>query len=315
MYLINTSYGWNAGDDFIREGVLDLLGIRDESKIFVNRNQVRTGDELRPLWQVQRNSCDPDYLAKHAKGIVISGSPEWVKFFEGFYEAAISYNLPIYLVGVGMRAVGEEQLDLLRRVKHLVRGATVRDKYAASTLARAGIPHEWFPDPAFSAHYEIPANKRYRLVVNYRANGGNGQTEMLADFDPYWKEIACSIGPIDLVTVHEEVEYNRAKEIFQAPVFYSSDYRDLRRVYTDTKVYVGGRLHGAAPVIACGGTAYSLYNNIKADALRQIATFMDTLTVMEYGTMPNVREKDPGPSLMRLEKYTEQHRGYWRSRL
>jgi len=313
MYLINTTYGWNLGDDLIREGVINLLGIQNKSKVFVNRCQLRAGSGFTPMWKSQRNMCSPRELVEHASGLVVAGSPEWVRFFEEFYEVAIEHNLPIYLVGVGMRCVAKRDLILLDRVKHLVCGATVRDRHAAVTLKEVGIPCKWFPDPAFSADYPIPESKRYGLVVNYRAAGGNGEHEARDDFDYCWREIANSVDQIDLVTVHEQVEYNRACKIFKAPVFYSSDHREYKDIYANAEVYIGGRIHGAVPVVACGGTAHVFYDSTKIDALKKVAEFMDTLTVTKYGRpISKLNKVEAGPSLERLHAHIVKHEAYWR---
>jgi len=311
MYLINTSYGWNPGDDLIREGVLNLLDIKQESKVFVNRGQVTVDGKISPIWKVLRNGESPDYLASNANAIVMAGSPEWFDFFEEFYEAAVKYSLPIYMVGIGMRSVSKRAPKLIDSVKHLIKGATVRDAIASKALSERDIPHEWFPDPAFAASYTMPTVKRYGLVVNYRSCGGNGVLK--SAFDPKWAEVEKLYGKdIDLVTVHEQGEYAKAKKIFSAPVFYSSDYLDYKDIYSNTTLYLGGRIHGATPVVASGGTAHIIYNSPKISALSKVAEFIDTLTISTYEQpVPSISAKDPVLALRWLEEKLCQHRTYW----
>jgi len=315
MFIINTTYGWNPGDDLIREGVINLLGIQHESKAFINRGQLIVNGKITPIWKMLKNVESPDYLATHAKAIIMAGTPEWLDFFEEFYKAAAKHSLPIYMVGIGMRSVARRAPALIDSVKHLIKGATVRDTYAAAALAERGIPYEWFPDPAFSASYDVPSSKRYELVVNYRSHGGNGS--FTNAFDDKWAEAASKYSSaIDLVTVHEQGEYARAKKIFSAPVFYSSDYMDYKYIYANTKVYLGGRIHGATPVVACGGTAHVIYSNSKISVLSKVAEFVDTLTISSYNqNIPDISCNDPTRALANLKMKEDQHRAYWRARI
>lgn len=313
LYLINTTYGWNPGDDLIREGVLRLLDIAHEPKVFINRGQALVDEQIIPMWKLQRNAEVPNKLARQAKALVIAGSPEWVRFAEEFYSAAVRYKLPIYLVGVGQPVPG--CADALENAKHLIVGATVRDKYAAAALEELDIPYEWFPDPAFYAQYDQCTTK-LDLVVNYRAKGGNGR--VLDDFDDTWRAVARRYGKkIKLVTVHEQGEIERARKIFKAPVFFSSDYLDYKRIYSSTKRLIGGRIHGATPVLATGGVAHVFYNSAKIDALEQVATFMDTLTISRYEgvAIEELPTGKPSKSIARLKSKLEEHRQYWASRL
>lgn len=314
MWLINTSYGWNPGDDLIRDGVLELLGIQEESKVFVNRGQVDLGGAIHPIWKMVRNMSDARSLAAEAKGIVVAGSPEWYTYFEEFYQAALEFQLPVYLVGIGMRSPGKEALAMFESLQPLIKGATVRDKYAASAMQAYDIPYEWFPDPAFSAPYPAVSEKKYGLVVNYRAGGGNG--EFTDKFDERWRQVSQQFAKeIDLVTVHEMGEYKKAKLLFPGKrVFFSSDYVDYKKIYASTARYIGGRVHGATPVVATGGTAHVLYNHTKVDMLRQVATFTPTLTVTSYDEeVPYpLQSKETGAE---LGKWLGKHKAYWESRV
>jgi hypothetical protein len=315
MWLVNTSYGWNPGDDLIREGVFNLFGLgSQDSKVFVNRGQTRVNGKNEAIWRILRNVESPEHLASQATGIIMAGSPEWFDFFEEFYEAAAKYSVPIYMVGVGMRSVSKRAPALIDSIKHLVKGATVRDSHAAGALKERGISHEWFPDPAFSASYSVPVSKRYGLVANYRSHGGNGTFK--DTFDAKWGEVEKKYGKdIDLVTVHEQGEYAKAKKIFSAPVFYSSDYLDYKDIYSSTRLYLGGRIHGATPVLATGGTAHIIYNSPKISVLEKVAPIMDTLSISSYkDAIPDLQEKDPTGALRAMEIKVQQHKDYWASR-
>jgi len=316
MWLINTSYGWNPGDDLIREGVFNLLRLSQVTpKVFVNRGQTKVNDKTVPIWKILRNFESTEHLVSQATGIIMAGSPEWVDFFEDFYIQASAYNVPIYMVGIGMRSVSKDANNLVNSVKHLIKGATVRDKHASAALKSCGIESQWFPDPAFSASYTIPTSKRYGLVVNYRSHGGNGTFK--DTYDDKWREIAKKYeSDIEIVTVHEQGEYKKAKKIFSSPVFYSSDYTDYKYIYSNTKLYIGGRIHGATPVLSTGGTAYLIYNSPKIDALQKVSKFMDTLKVLNFNSpVPDISYIDSTLAIKRLQEYIQQHKRYWELRL
>jgi len=307
MYLVNTTYGWNLGDDLIREGVFNLLGLSGEPTVYVNRAQVRRGGSKTPLWKVLANMPPPDELCRNAKGFVVAGTPEWVNYAQEFYKACLRRGVPIYLVGVGMT----EDHKLLAQCRPLIKGATVRDRFAKSALLKAGISAPWFPDPAFHADFPQPPEKKFSLVVNYRAKGGNGAFK--DDHDGYWRRVAREFGrDIGIVTVHEAGEYERAAAIFDAPIFYSSNYLDYKPIYASAARYLGGRIHGAVPVVASGGTAWLVYRAKKVDAMRQVAKLGETLRVLSYREFPDsLDRRSPDSMLRELEARRVQHRAYW----
>lgn len=310
LHLINTTYGWNLGDDLIREGVLALLGLKGEPMVFINRAGVSCGGANVPLWKVHNNIPPCEELCSEAKTFVMAGTPEWLHWAEEFYQTALRRGIPILLVGVGWR---QGNRRLLARCKPLIKGATVRDRFAKRTLRAAGIDARWFPDPAFHADYPR-AEKDLSLVVNYRADGENGRNYSDGT-DGYWREVAGRFGSeIDLVTVHEAGEYKRAAAIFRdTPIFFSSDYTDYKPIYSRTARYLGGRIHGAVPVVACGGTAWLVYRHQKIDAMQRAARLGETLHILTYDTEPPsaLVQQSPGRMLRELETYRIRHKNYW----
>lgn len=314
MYLVNTSYGWNLGDDLIREGVINLLRLSGKPMVFINRADVRCNGASRPLWKVLGNMPSPDELCRNAKAFIVAGTPAWLGGAQEFYQASLEHNVPIYIVGVGMKQWAGDR-HLLAKCKPLIKGATVRDRFAQRFLRGRGIRANWFPDPAFHANYPA-SEKQLSLVVNYRAEGGNG---VFGDgLDKYWRKIAKRFGhDIDLVTVHEPGEYERAAAIFDAPIFYSSDYRDYKSIYSKTARYLGGRIHGATPVVACGGTAWLIYGTQKVEALRQVAKLGETLHILTYDQIlpANLDIMPSERMLQELEAKRVEHRNYWATRI
>ncbi len=315
MILVNTTYGWNCGDDLIREGVFRLLGIRPENpKVFINRCQVDRCHVVdnQPLWKYLTNMASPDELCRSARALVIAGTPQWVEMAQEFYQAAAKYQVPVYIVGVGLSGNGHRARGALIAVQDLIVGATVRDYHAAKTLSRVhGIPCAWFPDPAFSAEYPDTL-WRYDLVLNYRAGGGDAH-ELNDGLDEHWRAVwEQNRERIDLVTVHDMREIGPARSLFPGnTVFYSGDYRDYKVVYSQAAHYIGGRVHGAIPVVATGGTAHLYYDGPKADAMQRVAKFTPTLTVSKYdGTVVDLTARPD----TELSKRLADHADYWKQR-
>lgn len=315
MYMINTTHGWNLGDDLIREGVFNLLDINDKSMVFINRNQIKINETLwKPQWQMEQAFTNLDDILRCGKAYVVAGTPEWLNQTEKIYRYCIDNSIPIYIIGVGMN---QTDLGLLKLCSHLIKIATTRDRFAKEFLESAGISTERFPDPAFYANYPTVNKKSHKLVINYRAYGGNGKFDTRND--NYWQSILQKFSEhIDLVTVHEPGEYSMAHKIFgklNIPIFFSSDYTKYKEIYANTSVYIGGRIHGAVPVVASGGTAWLTYRAQKVEALRPIEHACETLKILDYNTYPEHSEALPNDlTLKYLETQKQKYFDYIRDK-
>jgi hypothetical protein len=329
VHLINTSCSWNAGDDFIRWGVERLLGLEDTAKVYINRAQVNEWSSTpardivskrRAVWSRLANMPSPTELVGMADSLIAAGTPEWLRLCEPMYEAAIARGLPIYLCGVGMEQ-GPECFELLERMAPLVRGATARDNAALEYMRRAGIDAQWFPDPAFIAPREISTPIDGLLVV-YRAKGGNGVHS--SDFDWYWRAVRERFDEeIRVVTCHEPGEVPLARAIFgRERVFYSSESRDFAKLYARAWRCISGRIHGAAPVVAAGGTALLVYpsgswSSVKAECMRLVSQHTSRLRVQTYSE-PLPETIGPGPEPLETARplgwLLNDHFEYWKGR-
>ena len=92
--LISTSSLWNCGDDFIREGVMETLDVRDD---------------VRTLWWNRGFGIGESYAndlklnLSHADYVVIAGTPKWIFNNERIYQHCLQKKIPLALIGVGTR--------------------------------------------------------------------------------------------------------------------------------------------------------------------------------------------------------------------
>jgi len=257
-WVVSTTTGWNVGDDIIRQGVFNLMGIDPDKDAVAYYDRCVVGDSYPPRFIArEKRNAVPDMM-RDAKGLILAGTPEWANFQEDLWRQAGIWNKPIYVVGVGFR-----QEPPLITYKSLVRSCTVRDTLAQAYLNENGYSSSLFLDPAFHANYPKP-DANLDIVFNYRPNGGNGSFGTLNDI--VWKTLYERFRDrIDLITVHELGEYRMAKHIFpDTEVFYSSEPSGFQQVYANARHYIGGRIHGSVQVVATGGTACLLYGNPNA---------------------------------------------------
>ncbi len=254
LLIMSTTNGWNLGDDLIRDGVLKLLGTRESDPVvWFNRSQMATRDKKRhcdwtPSWRLLRNLGDLRSLFSHARAFVVAGTPEWIDTVQELYELSAIFGVPIWIVGVGGGQQG--QLQHLRRphAEGLIVTATARDEAAMAALGSCGIPVKRFLDPAFHSYEPGPVTPG-KVIFNPRL--GNDRQRRL------YKTIYSRIRTlVDVVTVHEPSEYHHARELFDRPVFYNSDYRQYVVLYSSCSTYVGGRMHGAIPALVSGASVH-----------------------------------------------------------
>lgn len=273
MYLVNTTSGWNLGDDLIREGVFNLLGIKPtDSTLYINRLQVKHSGKWRPLWRVTKNFPLLDEIMPHIKMFIVAGTPEWINKSESVYLDCIKYDVPIKIVGVGMPQTADN-IGVLRKAQHLISRCTVRDAYAGNYLTKCGFKNEWFYDPGIHA-IASQKNKTIDTILNYRPSGGNGTHTDKDDviYSTLYDRFRERIG---LVTIHEPTEYLLAKNLFpDTEIFYSSNYVDYKNIYASCKHYIGGRIHGSVPALSGLADVHLIYRTKKVNSIRKLKVHM-----------------------------------------
>ena len=257
MDMINTTYGWNLGDDLIREGVLNIAGIdRSTPAYWLDRAQNIGKWPANMAYRQRRNAMQLKHIHPMVTRLVIAGTPEWGAPMGSVYRHCSDNGLPILVVGVGGPS---NDPDAIQYASKTIQHATARDQRAYDELTKAGIKTRLLPCPAFHASYphetqDIP------IILGYRCSHAN-------QFDGQYRSIFDRINPT-VVTVHEPNEIYRATELFGDKVFYHSDFRAYKSLYARAQCYIGGRIHGAIPVLATGGKALLMYERPKAETVK-----------------------------------------------
>lgn len=324
MIILSTTSGWNLGDDLIREGVYNVLEIDPKSSIlWLNRNQISVKDKEEgyrwtPQWRLQRNYPQINDLIKYVNAFIVAGTPEWGNTLLKVYKLCIKFNIPIYIVGVGMYQA-DYIINIIKKAneKKLIKGATVRDIWAMKYLKSANIDAKWFFDPAFHANYKHEGKKEDVIF-----------TPLLIDkFRDFYINLYEQIKEeISIISVHEPFEYIRAKQLFEEPIFYNSDYKAYKSLYSACKYYIGGRSHGCIPVMASGGFAHIFEHKKKQEMLLKWANEFS-----REGIIPNIKVHDPDEynslNIQDHEEYNfseikshlildlERHREYWKGKI
>jgi polysaccharide pyruvyl transferase len=285
--LLSTSNLWNCGDDFIREGLLELLQLKPDVRVlWWNRGY---GIGKRYANDLKVNLPLVDYF-------IVAGTPQWVLKNEEVYRYCLKKKIPLSIIGVGTRsAISKPHVELMQKVaaSGLCEIALARDPIAYQSLIEFGFEDvDLMLDPAFFMRPLINNNKLNILCWRYQYS---------YDFDPYlllhyphkllrlqqirWLDRrkssklrqlydACMVETFanmpepKIVIVHDNREINIAEKLFGVSnVFYATDYRDIFKRYSTAKAFVGSRLHGAIPAIIHGASTRLIYTESRAQAL------------------------------------------------
>lgn len=286
--LLSTSSLWNCGDDFIREGLLELLNLKSDIRIlWWNRGY---GISCSYANDLRVNLPITDYF-------IMAGTPQWIFRNEIIYEYCLKKSMPISIIGVGTRGlVNIRHHRLMKNVANsgLCELALARDETALNTLRELGFKNaELMLDPAF---FMKPLEKTEKInIFNWRYQYGSDydpnllynhpikflrmqqillvkkreRKKMRDEYNQYMINLFASMPEPKKVIVHDNREIKEAENIFgKKYIFYSSDYRDIFKFYSSAKNYVGSRLHGAIPALIHGASVRLVYSDTRWKALK-----------------------------------------------
>jgi len=286
--LLSTSSLWNCGDEFIRDGVLNLLNLKPE---------VRTIWWNRAYGVRCAYANDVKLNVKHCDYFIVAGTPTWLNNTEYIYKYCLKKDIPVALIGVGTSGAiwNFRQKDLLHKLAKsgLVEVCMVRDEFAFNTLSEYGFDNVVLAlDPAFFLtplssddkvnilgwrDWTFPKGVRLRDCAKRIVQKIAGSYRQLRSFatwyDGFMQGIFHQLASPKLVTVHDNREIRKAEVLFgKEYVFYSTDYRELLRVYS--RGYIGSRIHGAIPSLIHGACVNVLYFTKKARVLENSAEIL-----------------------------------------
>ena len=289
--LISTSSLWNCGDDFIREGVLNLLQLKDNiNTLWWNRGYGITNTYANSL---DVNLSLTDYF-------IVAGTPQWIYKNIYIYKYCLKHDIPFSLIGVGTSNLYKYHIKLLKHLakSNLCEIALARDIDAYNVFKEVGFKNIGLMiDPAFfmeplkyrerkinvlgwrqqfwtgSADYPLTFYFRYYKTMisklkNYFRNKKKQNLENRNIYDIYFQKIFERMETPKLVIVHDNREVKKAKKLFgENNIFYSSNYKEMFKFLSKTKYYYGSRIHGAIPALIHGASINLIYTSRKANVL------------------------------------------------
>lgn len=226
--LVSTSSLWNCGDDFIRRGLFDLMKLRPlVPTIWWNRAY-----GVAPTFanDLRVNLPATDY-------ILIAGTPEWVDRNEELYRYSLRHDVPISLVGVGLRGCIRlaSQARLLERVAEsgLVEVCLARDRVALGFLRDCGFKDVGMTlDPAFFMQ-PLSTERTHNILcwrdiarrgprplgrplpwLHWMSRGKRRSKRMALMYNRLMREVFSSMAEPKIVTVHDNREISIAEQLF-----------------------------------------------------------------------------------------------------
>ena len=285
--LLSTSSLWNCGDDFIREGLLELLNSKSDIRIlWWNRGYGISRSYANDL---KINLPLTDYF-------IMAGTPQWIFRNEIIYKYCIKKGIPMSIIGVGTRGLlNKAHYRLMKLVANsgLCEIAFARDETALNTLKEFGFGNaELMLDPAF---FMKPLNMTGKInILGWRHQFGCDYDPTLpyshplkflrmqqirwikrkerkkkrGEYNKYMINIFVSMPEPKKIIIHDNREIKEAGNIFGKDyIFYSSDYREIFSRYASAKTYIGSRLHGAIPAMIHGASVHLVYSDTRWKAL------------------------------------------------
>ncbi len=278
--IFSSTRGWNPGDEFILEGVRNVLrgaGI-DFVEILYNRHP-----GIRTIWKGWDKissiaefffADNPDLQLKKIKDgkkfvwfdnsffpteekvadyVIFAGTPEWAgPRNRELYEYALEHRISGAFLGVGLK---NKLGDLERRyISELAEIIITRDDEAQGQLAEFGAVRGVCP-ALFSAPSEKIVEKIGKVGIVFQGSrlwANSIPSDLLNRLVPVYREIARRF-EVELIC-HHFADYVESVELFgdDVPIYYSSRWEQLLDRYSYYDLVVGTRLHGIGAAAAWG---------------------------------------------------------------
>jgi len=251
--LVSTSYEWNPGDDFIREGVLSLVSnIHDYNWYYWNRHKYVSKD-------TGQNHLLPNITASDY--FLFAGTPQWLSNNESIWHYFTEKGKRASLIGVGSYDPAEDLNVYLKLAaeKNLVDIAVARDVNAKRKLENNGISCEVLPCPAglwvnkFIKRQEVKkiGINYLHLVDLYNVGHSYEWDKRYIDLPKYYEFFKNLYNELEKkyeikIICHNNGDVWNAKKFFpNSEIFYSFHYPDYYEWYKDIDLMISGRVHGS----------------------------------------------------------------------
>ena len=303
--IFSSTRGWNPGDEFILEGIRNVLraaGVEFVEILYNRHPLVRTGfggDKLlrgasflladNPDLQVKKlrsgkkimfmdNSFYP-VNERVADYIIFAGTPEWAgKRNRKLYKYALKHKIRGALLGVGLK---NEITDVEREyLSNYVDIIVTRDSESFEQLREFGAIKGVCP-ALFSADDVREVEALNRVGIVFQGTGLWANSISMEIFDklvPVYNQILSEFS--GEIICHHFADYVRAVEVFGygAPIYYTSNWRDLLNRYRDFDLVIGTRLHGIGAASSWGIPGILIAHD---DRTRDSSSFLEVIAKPE----------------------------------
>ena len=245
--LFNTTRQWNPGDEFILQGVQNLLACQHTPIIFNRHPDLK--------WGVTRdNSFNlKKHLLTNVDYYIAAGTPEWeTRGLWPLFDKLIEAQTPCSWLGIGQAPRVQE------RLAHLFLNQT--DVIACRDRGALGACRKYnptlLPCPAFFASEVNKSRtmlKRLGVIYMTSRTGANRISE--ADAAALRELISDLLRehPNLVIVCHYLDEFLEAKSLWpEQEIRYSYDSRDYPDFFLDLDLVVGHRLHGVILAASTG---------------------------------------------------------------
>jgi hypothetical protein len=120
-------------------------------------------------------------------------------------------------------------------------------------------------DPRLPFRHPLYVAKK---VLAKERSGGVSRQQRRRNYDKLTRRIFESLPDPKRVLVHDNREIAEAEKLFGADkVFYSTDYREIFKQYSNARYVIGSRIHGAIPGLLHGAALDLIYTTTKASVV------------------------------------------------
>lgn len=254
--LISTTNAWNPGDDFIREGVQNLIQnvIGECNWFFYNRNPDLDASRGGPAsLHIGYNKIALDWDL-----VVFAGTPEWDSWrTKPLVEHLLTRpETPVMFIGIGSCASGEApsepMLSLMRKPQCLV---VCRNADLHETLSGLGVRSAALPCPALFCLPRVNVRKHGKVFVFQHAESPHRSVNISPDLlrplaDDGWK-LVCHAYPEAIFAMQNKLP------------FVIGTYQELMSILSSAQVVVSTRLHGS--IAAASSNTPSILTSINSN--------------------------------------------------
>lgn len=288
--VFSTTRQWNPGDEFILQGVRNVLKELDvdHCPVIYNRNpDIRPSHQDRQLFKTSKipsdfnsqvdfvdleanlklgffdNSLKPDTSCEFVDWVIMSGTPEWCSAkMADLYSSILRYNLPVMILGVGGNCdiYHESYREVISKSKLL----TVRDNNTFKAVSHQGFSAQEIPCPALlsaglNEERSIQTVKKIALIYHATADESviwNGFSSDAYEYTNslYRRLLSQYAGQYQFsIVCHYIDEIPLARRDFpDMEIEYSFDSNDYYSIYSQFDLVIGPRVHGIGVAASLG---------------------------------------------------------------